>query len=76
MKCDSIADVADISTLFEMMSIGGYNRLGDVNLDGNVDVADFSNVMDIMASTDIVEGNPNGNAVLWAESVTQVSEVR
>ena len=46
---DGAVDVADISTIIDVMAKGTNDPVADVNDDGAVDVADISEVIDIMA---------------------------
>ena len=52
VNLDGAIDVADISTIIDVMagSAGVPSALADVNGDGSVDVADISTVIDIMAT--------------------------
>ena len=46
---DKVVDVADIATVIDVMSAGGYDSRADVNNDKVVDVADIASIIDIMA---------------------------
>ena len=46
---DNTVDVADIATVIDIMSAGGYDSRADVNSDSVVDVADIGAIIDIMA---------------------------
>jgi surface protein len=51
---DGSVDVADISTIIDIMAGKIVSRKGDVNIDGSVDVADISTVIDIMAGKIVI----------------------
>ena len=47
---DGAVDVADISSVIDVMSKGTNDKAADVNRDGAIDVADIATIIDIMAS--------------------------
>jgi hypothetical protein len=55
---DDNVDVADISTIIDIMAGKLFSGKGDVNGDGSVDVADISTVIDIMAGKIVISFAP------------------
>jgi len=55
---DGNVDVADISTIIDIMAGRLFSGKGDVNSDGNIDVADISTVIDIMAGKIVIPQAP------------------
>jgi hypothetical protein len=47
---DLVVDVADISSVIDVMARSGNDTTADVNGDGIVDVADISSIISIMAA--------------------------
>ena len=71
---DNSVDVADISTVIDVMAgrAHWYKAAADVNDDGNVDVADAASIIDVMAGKAIVDENvytacPNDHHPHWID---------
>ncbi len=54
VNIDGAVDVADISSVIDVMAQGTNDPIGDVNADNAVDVADIGTIIDIMAGKDVV----------------------
>ena len=65
---DGAVDVADISTIIDVMAKGTNDPVADVNDDGAVDVADISEVIDIMAGKGSdIQACPDSNHPHWID---------
>ena len=65
---DGAVDVADISTIIDVMAKGTNDPVADVNNDGAVDVADISEVIDIMAGKiSYTQACPDNNHPHWID---------